>query len=483
MKFSPRFFWFYLQRRYAEALATLPQATLNRKSSHELWSFYKLGMYESVSASARHDDGWRGGFARTVSLAACGQPAAAMQEAARLTRRWPRDSLRTALADALAPYVPEFALHLLDGIERTTLLRAALLLRTDATREARSLLQQALQQSSTSGRSAQLHLLASNADPGSPTKQLAHLNAFLGGYRLPPLALLDPDHPPGPTNLRIAEALPPRHGPRVSVVMTAYQSGERVGPAIRSVLEQTYQDIELIVVDDASDDDTAAVIAGWAARDARVKPIRLPHNVGTYAAKNIGLRHASGEFATCHDSDDWSHPLKIERQVEPLLNDRRLVYSVSEWVRMQDDGHYYARPVHPLMRVNPSSPLFRRKLILERTGAWDWVRTGADSEFAARLRLVFGRLAMRRIRQPLALGAHRPNSLVTAPETGFDANGIPPKRLAYWEGWGGWHIDELRAGRSPRMPDAPPATRPFAVHAALLADPASLVRCLQDAPP
>jgi hypothetical protein len=480
MKFSPRFYWFYLQRRHAEALATLQQEAQARKSSHELWSFYKLGMYASVSASPRRDDGWRGGFAHAVSLAACGQAAAATQEAGRLAQRWPREDLRTALADALAPYLPEFALGLLDGIERTTPLRAALLLRTDATHEARALLQHALQHPAASGRSPQFHLLASNADPESPAKQLAHLNAFLGSYRLPPLALLDPDRPPGPTNLRIADALPSRRGPLVSIVMTAYQSGGRIGPAIRSVLEQTYQDIELIVVDDASDDDTAAVIGGWAARDPRVQLIRLPCNVGTYAAKNIGLRRATGEFATCHDSDDWSHPLKIERQVEPLLNDRKLVYSMSEWVRMQDDGHYYARPVHPLMRVNPSSPLFRRRLVLERTGAWDWVRTGADSEFAARLRLVFGRFAMRRIRQPLALGAHRPNSLVTAPETGFDAAGIPPARLAYWEGWGGWHIDELRAGRSPRMPDTPPATRPFAVPAALLADPASLARCLQD---
>lgn len=481
MKFSPRFFWYYLQRRHAEALATSKQEMQTQKSSHELWAFYKLGMYASVSTSPRRDDGWRGGFARAVSLAACGQAVAAVQEAEHLVAHWPHESRRTALADALAPYLPEFALGLLDNTDSTALLRAALLLRTGAIEEAHALLLQMLERPTSGRHSPQIHLLLSNASPGSaPAEQLSRLNAFLGGHRLPPLALLDSDRPVGPTNLRIAEGLPARHGPRVSVVMTAYQSGERIGPAIRSVLEQTYKDLELIVVDDASSDDTAAVIARWAARDARIRPIRLPCNVGTYAAKNIGLRQATGEFATCHDSDDWSHPLKIERQVEPLLKDRRLVYTVSEWVRVQDDGHYYARPVHPLMRVNPSSPLFRRRLVLERTGAWDWVRTGADSEFAARLRLVFGRFAMRRIRQPLALGAHRPNSLVTAPETGFDASRIPSTRLAYWEGWGRWHIDELRSGRSPRMPDNPPATRPFAVPATLLADPGSLAHCLQD---
>ncbi len=271
-------------------------------------------------------------------------------------------------------------------------------------------------------------------------------------------------------------------GPLVSVLMTTYQTGIRADVAIRSVLEQSYRNIELIVVDDASQDNTPQVVQDWVKRDDRVKYIRLGRNGGTYVAKNIGLRHARGDFVTCHDSDDWSHPLKIERQVRPLLENARLVATTSHWIRMQDDGFYYARPVHPLMRINPSSPLFRRELVLSRAGIWDGVRTGADSEFLARLRLVFGRSAVRRVVQPLTLGSHRPDSLMTASSTGYSDTGISPQRLAYWEAWSHWHIETLRRRDKPRLPadiEAMAGNRPFAVPAEIAMLAPDVVACLE----
>ena len=191
--------------------------------------------------------------------------------------------------------------------------------------------------------------------------------------------------------------------------------------------------------------------------------LRLPTNGGTLA-KTMGLQLARGEFVTCHDSDDWSHPVKIERQVRPLLDNASLVATTSHWVRMQDDGMFYARPVHPLMRFNPSSPLFRREVVLKRMGAWDMVRTGADSEFHARLKLVFGKQAVKRIAQPLALGSHREGSLMTAGDTGYSDTGVSPQRLAYWQAWGAWHIDCLRKGVLPQLPldlEVLSVSRPF----------------------
>lgn len=98
-------------------------------------------------------------------------------------------------------------------------------------------------------------------------------------------------------------------------------------------------------------------------------------------------------------------------------------------------------------------------------GAWDCVRTGADSEFYARLRLVFGKRAIKRVVQPLALGSHREGSLMTASDTGYSDTGISPQRLAYWEAWGAWHIDCLRQERLPHLPldlTELAANRPFA---------------------
>ncbi|MEC3766368.1 glycosyltransferase family 2 protein [Cupriavidus sp. SS-3] len=248
--------------------------------------------------------------------------------------------------------------------------------------------------------------------------------------------------------------------------MTTFEVGERVDVAIKSVLDQSYQNIELIIVDDASQDGTWQIVQAWAKRDQRVKCLRMGRNGGTYVAKNIGLCHAKGAFVTCHDSDDWSHPLKIERQIKPLLADSRLVASTSHWLRMRDDGVYFARAVHPLLRMNLSSTLFRREPVISNMGIWDTVRTGADSEFLARLRLVFGRSSVHRIAQPLSLGSHRPNSLMTARATGYSSAGVSSQRLAYWEAWSRWHINALRSRCMPRLPSdiaSLAAARPFSI--------------------
>ncbi len=299
----------------------------------------------------------------------------------------------------------------------------------------------------------ELYLYLSNAQPQGNLKRLACMNAYIEAMGLSPVGLIDCSRPPAPHNLNYDLNSPSEERERqVTVLMTAHQSDQHIDSAVRSLMQQTWKNIELIIIDDASTDNTVKIIEEWCRKDARVRLVALYNNVGTYVAKNIGLQFASGEFVTCHDSDDWSHPLKIERQVLPLLRNRKLVCTTSDWVRMQDDGTYYARPVHPLQRFNPSSPLFRRKEVLETTGAWDCVRTGADSEFIARLKIVFGRKAVLRIRQPLAIGAHRPGSLMTGTATGYTAGRMPPDRLEYWESWTHWHIEELRAGRKPRMP-------------------------------
>lgn len=330
-------------------------------------------------------------------------------------------------------------------------LHAALLLRTNQTQRVRELLAEALNRGQAV-RYPELFLYQTIANPDQPEQQLERLNLVFAAHGLPPVALCNSKLMPGPCNVKLTDLPAMLDGPLVTVLMTTFQTGARASVAIESLLNQTYRNLEIIVVDDASADDTPELVESWARKDARVKLLRLQTNGGTYLAKSMGLQLARGEFVTCHDSDDWSHPLKIEMQVRPLLEDASLVATTSHWVRMQDDGVFYARPVHTLMRLNPSSPLFRRELVLQRMGAWDCVRTGADSEFHARLRLVFGKNAVKRIAKPLALGSHRVGSLMTAEDTGYSDTGISPQRLAYWEAWAGWHLECLRQGKLPHLP-------------------------------
>lgn len=470
------FHWFLSKNRFAEALAWCNRR-IEPRSSDELYACYRLGLYETVANSTRGDDHWRGAFAAAVSLAACGRDTEASELARRLVAQHKLGKNQASLADALAPFAPKLALELVENSAAPISLRAALLLRVGKIDQTTSILREAIQAGEVR-KQPELNLFLSNAEAKSPLQQLAHMNAFLAAYSLTPLVLRDEAQPLGPMNMRSAEPHHPVHGPLVSVLMTAYQTSKRIECAITSLLEQTYRDIEVIVVDDASNDDTGDVMRELAARDPRVIYVRLPCNVGTYVAKSIGLRYTSGEFVTCHDSDDWAHPMKIERQVRPLLENRRLVFSTSEWVRMQDDGAYYARPVHPLKRLNPASPMFRKDMVLKHAGGWDTVRTGADSEFTARLKLVFGRRAMHRVAQPLTFGAHRPDSLMNAAGTGYSPTGMSPTRLAYWEGWGHYHIGELRAGRKPYLPVDLLAERRFSAPEAIVVPRRDIETCL-----
>ena len=100
--------------------------------------------------------------------------------------------------------------------------------------------------------------------------------------------------------------------------------------------------------------------------------------------------------------------------------------------------------IYPFIRLNPSSALFRRQIVEEKTGLWDWVKTGADSEFNARFKLVFGNKAICVINKPLTIGAHRENSLMTSVETGCSDHSALI-RQQYWENWNYWHIEQLIA--------------------------------------
>jgi glycosyltransferase involved in cell wall biosynthesis len=107
--------------------------------------------------------------------------------------------------------------------------------------------------------------------------------------------------------------------PRVSVVVPAYERGDVVGRAIDSALAQTVGDIEVVVVDDGSSDDTGAVVEAY--DDERVRGLAHETNRGVSAARNTGVAAATGEYVAFLDSDDEWLPRKLERQLA-VLDDR-----------------------------------------------------------------------------------------------------------------------------------------------------------------
>lgn len=102
--------------------------------------------------------------------------------------------------------------------------------------------------------------------------------------------------------------------PLVSVIVAAYNAEATLAETLRSALAQDYRNIEIIVVDDGSEDSTFDIAAGFAAADPRLRVLRQ-ENKGVSSARNLALRKASGEYIAPLDADDLWHATKIGKQV------------------------------------------------------------------------------------------------------------------------------------------------------------------------
>lgn len=103
--------------------------------------------------------------------------------------------------------------------------------------------------------------------------------------------------------------------PRISVVLPAYNAEEFIAEAIESILNQTFTDFELIILNDGSTDRTPEIIQKYAKMDKRIVFVNNPENRGLIAVLNQGLDMARGEFVARMDADDISLPTRFEKQV------------------------------------------------------------------------------------------------------------------------------------------------------------------------
>ena len=128
--------------------------------------------------------------------------------------------------------------------------------------------------------------------------------------------------------------------PRVSVVMPAFGAARTIGAAVSSVLTQTYADLELVVVDDGSTDETAAIAA---AHPAPVRVVTQP-NAGVAAARNRGIAEATGDLIAFCDADDVLFPGHVEALVSTWERDRGIATANAYW--LFPDGVHRSRTRH-----------------------------------------------------------------------------------------------------------------------------------------
>lgn len=119
----------------------------------------------------------------------------------------------------------------------------------------------------------------------------------------------------------------PKVAPTVSVIIPAWNAEAFIEETLRSAVEQTFKDMEIIVVDDCSTDRTAEIAERMAATDPRIRCFRNPQNSGFSKTRNFAIEQARGTYIALLDSDDIWLPEKLERQVELIRRENAdLVY-------------------------------------------------------------------------------------------------------------------------------------------------------------
>ena len=187
--------------------------------------------------------------------------------------------------------------------------------------------------------------------------------------------------------------------PLVSVVMPVYNAERYLGESIDSILGQTFQDFELLLVDDKSRDSSPEIAAGYAACDPRVRTVRLDTNQGSVRARNIGIAEARGKYYAVQDSDDISLPERLQLQVDFLEANPELAVVGAASLIIDENGDVRASRTYPsdpekvkknAILANPfaHSATTVRMEVLRRLGGYPVLPYRASDDYCLWLRLL-----------------------------------------------------------------------------------------------
>lgn len=302
---------------------------------------------------------------------------------------------------------------------------------------------------------------------------LGHLNAYLDHFNAAPVHMAPV--PSGqevtlPDRFRCAPLPVVSGGPLVTVIMPAWNAEKTVRAAARSILDQSWRNLELLIVDDFSTDGTWAELQRLAAEDKRVRIFRNAVNVGPYVSKNIALELAQGAWITGHDADDWAHPQRLEQHMrakQQFATPPRA--SVGFMLRFEHDGIMDRLAVlsnyslDGVARLAAISCTYEAKFLKERLGRWDNIRFGADSELIARSKALIG-AEFAKLPLISMLCMNFEGSLTNNASFGVDRlTGLSEIRNIYKEAYKAWHKGLRPDQATARAMAFPPAaaSRPF----------------------
>jgi hypothetical protein len=221
-------------------------------------------------------------------------------------------------------------------------------------------------------------------------------------------------------------------GPLVSVLVSAYNSRQTVIYAVDSLLQQTYQNLEILICDDASTDDTLQVLVERYVGKPRVRMFRSMRNQGAYNVKNALATRARGAFLTCHDADDLALPTRIATQVS-AFNRPGVVASVTNGLRIRPNGQVVFFKDGRAERLSLVSSMLSRRA-LDAVGPFTSARIGADWERHEDVCSRFGLQAVAHTRKALIFSLWSPASMTRqSGSESLESGYRSPSRRAYCE--------------------------------------------------
>lgn len=155
----------------------------------------------------------------------------------------------------------------------------------------------------------------------------------------------------------------------VSILIPTYNSALFINEAVQSIQEQTYTNWEIIVVDDASTDDTIAILIQLASNESRLKWLQLPENSGTGVARNTALKQATGRYIAFLDADDLWKPQKLQTQLD-FMKTHAIPFTFSAYDCMNEQGALLSISVVPPQNLSYRQ-LFFCNYIGNLTGIYD----------------------------------------------------------------------------------------------------------------
>jgi teichuronic acid biosynthesis glycosyltransferase TuaG len=141
------------------------------------------------------------------------------------------------------------------------------------------------------------------------------------------------------------------NNPLVSIITPVYKAEKFIEDTIKSVQNQSYQNWEMILVNDLSPDKSVDIINRMAEADSRIRLIHLEKNSGAAIARNTAIKNSKGRFLAFLDSDDQWHPKKLERQISFML-DGNLPFSFTAYQIMMEDGIKTSKIVHVPQKID-----------------------------------------------------------------------------------------------------------------------------------